>query len=274
MSDTPNLGVTLLEAAQAQKHVTVNDALSRLDALVHLAVLSRTLATPPATPVEGDRYLVPASPTGAWTGQTGKIAAWLAGQWVFATPREGWRLWVNSEDLLLVFDGASWVSAGGGGGGTPTVLQNMQMIGINATADATNRFVVSSSATLFNHVGNGHQIKLNKNAAGDTAAILWQTGFSGRAEIGTAGDDALHVKVSADGASFAELLVADPTTNRLRLPLGLKLDAQTAPASPANGQLWLDAATGRVHLREAGVTQTLTKSVPLGMIAARHLIAI
>jgi hypothetical protein len=272
MSDTPNLGVTLLEAAQAQKHVTVNEALSRMDALVHLAVISRVVTTPPVSPVEGDRYLVPAAPTGAWAGQAGKIALWLAGQWEFATPREGWRLWVNAEDALLVFDGSTWVSTGGGG--APTVLQNMQLVGVNATADATNKLSVSSAATLFNHVGNGHQIKLNKSAAGDTASLLWQTGFSGRAEIGTTGDDALHLKVSANGTAYSEMLVADAATNRLRLPQGLKLDSQTTPASPADGQLWLDATTGRVQLREQGLTKTLTQTTSsYGPMAARFFIA-
>jgi hypothetical protein len=272
MSDTTHLALTYVEAAQAQKHVTVNDALARLDALVHLAVISRVLATPPATPAEGDRYLVAASPTGAWAGQVGKIAAYLAGQWVFAVPKEGWRLWVNAEDALLAFDGTAWIATGGGGGGTPTILQNMQLIGVNATADTTNKFVVSSAATLFNHNGNGHQIKLNKNAAGDTASLLWQTGFSGRAEIGTTGDDALHIKVSADGSTYSEMLVAEAATNRLRLPQGLKLDAQSTPASPANGQLWLDASTGRVQLRELGKTQILSRPNYYGQIAARSLI--
>jgi hypothetical protein len=97
----------------------------------------------------------------------------------------------------------------------------MQLIGVNAAADATNKFVVSSDATLFNHAGSGHQIKLNKNAAGDTASILWQTGFSGRAELGTTGDDNFHFKVSADGATWFEALTIDGATGVVSLPQGL-----------------------------------------------------
>ena len=216
MSDSVNLGITYLEAAQAQKHVTVNTALSRLDGLVQLAVLSRVLAVPPALPVEGDRYLVPAAATAAWAGQTGKIALRLEGAWVFATPREGWTLWVNDEDVLLSFNGTAWIA-----GGVPTALQNMSLVGVNATADATNKFVVSSSATLFNHVGNGHQIKLNKNAAADTASLLWQSGFSGRAEIGTTGDDDFHVKVSGNGTTWFEALSINRNTGVVSLPQGV-----------------------------------------------------
>jgi hypothetical protein len=268
MSDSVNLGVTYLEAAQAQKHVTVNAALSRLDGLIHLAVLSRVLATPPATPVDGDRYLVPVAATGAWAGQTGKIALRLEGAWVFAMPREGWTMWVANEDALVSFDGTAWVA-----GGVPSTLQNMAMIGVNATADAANKFVVAASSTLFNHAGNGHQIKLNKNAAADTASLLWQTGFSGRAEIGTTGDDALHLKVSSNGSSYTEMLVADAATGRLRLPVGVRFEAQTAPVSPADGQMWLDTATARLQVREGGVTKAVTRPNILGVLAARHLIS-
>lgn len=267
MSDSVNLGITYLEAAQAQKHVTVNGALSRLDGLVQLAVLSRVLTVPPVSPADGDRYLVPAAATAAWVGQTGKLALRLEGIWVFAIPREGWTLWVNDEDVLLSFNGATWVA-----GGVPSTLQNMQMVGINATADATNKFVVSSSATLFSHVGNGHQIKLNKNAAADTASLLWQTGFSGRAEIGTSGDDALHVKVSANGSSFTEMLVADAASGRLNLPVGVSLVAMATPVSPVNGQIWFDAVQGRMRLQDRGKVSNLAGQTNYAALAARHLI--
>ena len=47
MGETANLGLPLLQPAQAQKHVTVNEALVRLDAALHLSLLSISTATPP-----------------------------------------------------------------------------------------------------------------------------------------------------------------------------------------------------------------------------------
>ncbi len=234
MSESNNLGLPFLDAAQAQKHVTVNEALSRLDALVHLAVMSRVLATPPATPAQGDRYLVPVAATGSWASHIGKLAMWLEGAWNYVLPREGWRLWVSDEDALLSYNGTAWVA-----GGVPTSLQNMQFFGVNASADATNKLVVSSSASLFNHDGSGHQVKLNKNANTDTASILWQTGFSGRAEIGTTGDDDFHLKVSGDGASWFEALSVNRNTGVVSLPQGVGALPTFAPAAnglvPASG---------------------------------------
>ncbi len=216
MSNSLNLALPYLEAAQAQKHVTVNEALTRLDALVHLAVISRVLATPPGGPALGDRYLLPASPTGVWSTHAGQVAMWLDGAWNYISPREGWRLWVSNEDVFLTFDGTNWVA-----GGVPTSLQNMQLVGVNTTADATNKLSVASSATLFNHVGNGHQMKFNKNAAADSASLMWQTGFSGRAEIGTTGDDDFHFKVSGNGSAWLEALSINRTTGVVSLPQGL-----------------------------------------------------
>jgi hypothetical protein len=205
MSLTPNLAFPLLAAAQAQKHVTHNEALMLADALIQLAVLDRDLATPPATPADNARYIVGASPTGAWTGKAGQIARWLDAAWDFSEPKAGWLAYLQDEGLVAVFDGAIWKPA--------TNFQNLAMLGVNATADATNRLSVSAAASLFNHAGAGHQIKLNKNAAADTAGILIQTGFSGRAEIGTAGDDLLHIKVSANGSSWIEAQTIDAVGN-------------------------------------------------------------
>ena len=87
MSETPNLGLPLLAAAQAQKHVTHNEALLALDALVQCAVLDRDLGAPPSTPAEGDRYIVASSPSGAWAGHPGEVAAFAAGAWSFHAPR-------------------------------------------------------------------------------------------------------------------------------------------------------------------------------------------
>ena len=87
MADTIRLGLPLLAAAQAQKHVTHNDALLLLDGLVHLAVSARGVGTPPASPAEGDRVIVGGTPTGAFAGEAGRVAAFDDGAWRFLQPR-------------------------------------------------------------------------------------------------------------------------------------------------------------------------------------------
>ncbi|WP_201158061.1 DUF2793 domain-containing protein [Rhodobaculum claviforme] len=108
MTRTPLLALPLLQPAQAQKHVTVNEALARLDALSMLVLEARGANTPPAEAEEGATWGLGVDPTGDWAGQGGRIAIRLGGGWVFATPRRGWRAWISEEGAQAVFDGAAW----------------------------------------------------------------------------------------------------------------------------------------------------------------------
>lgn len=217
MDDTPNLGLPYILAAQSQKHVTHNEAIRALDAIVQLAVVDLDLAAPPDSPIEGARYIVAASSIGAWAGHAGKVAAWQDGTWVVHAPREGWLAWVEDEDKLYGWDGTAWVAAGGGGAASLNPATGA-MVGINATADTTNRLALKSPASLFDNDGNGHQQKINKAAAGDTASQLYQTNYSGRAEIGLIGDDDFLFKVSPDGSSWKDAMRIDCTTGVVSLP--------------------------------------------------------
>jgi hypothetical protein len=246
--DTTILSLPLILPAQAQKHVTHNEALVQLDLIVQLAVLSRTATTPPGTAVVGDRHIVAAGATGPWAGQAGRIALLEDTGWQFTQPLPGWRAHVLAEGQTAVFDGLAWKTPSDG-------PLSVTQLGVSATADATNRLTVSAPATLLNHAGGGHQLKLNKAAAADTASLLFQTGFSGRAEMGTAGTDNFAVKVSADGVTFFTALEAEAASGRVTLPRPLALGGQASdPVTPPNGTLWLNTTSGEVKVRSAGVT--------------------
>lgn len=212
MTATPRLSLPLLAAGQAQKHVTHNDALVRLDGLIHLMVASRSQTVPPSSPAETSAYIIPAGATGVFAGRTDELALYEDAGWTFLAPRKGWQCWVEDEAELHVWTGTEWRRA------SPLSSLGASLWGVNATADTTNRLAVSSSASLFNHAGAGHQIKLNKAAAAQTASLLFQDGFSGRAEIGLSGDDDLRCKVSPDGASWIEAMVIDRATGSVSLP--------------------------------------------------------
>ena len=80
MPDTSTiLSLPYILPAQAQKHVTHNEALRQLDVIVQLAVTARNLSVPPATPVQGDRYIVAAGASGGNGGQGGLAANGGAG---------------------------------------------------------------------------------------------------------------------------------------------------------------------------------------------------
>jgi hypothetical protein len=226
--DTPLLSLPLLLPAQAQKHVTHNEALRLLDLLVHLAVIDRIRTAPPAQPAEGDRHIVAAPATGLWEGQEGKVAAFWGGTWAFLTPRAGWLARVLSESTTLAHDGTAWVAA-------QIPPETLPRLGIATTADAVNRLSLSSPASLFDHAGAGHQIKVNKATPPDTASLLFQTAYSGRAELGLTGNDSLAIKVSGNGSTFATALTADPASGSVTLPEGLTATPLVLrdPADPA-----------------------------------------
>ena len=206
---TANLEMPYILPSQAQKHVTHNEALQRLDAVTQLTITA-SVAAPPATPAEGDCYLVAASPTGAFAGKSGKLAFRQDGSWIFITPKRGWRAWFIADSSLKIHDGSGFAAY--------DALGAHAFFGINTSADTTNRLAVSASATLLSHDGDDHRLKINKNAAGNTASLLFQSNWSGRAEFGLAGDDDFRVKVSADGSAWHDALAIDRASGSVALP--------------------------------------------------------
>lgn len=263
MDTTPNLALPYILASQAQKHVTHNEALRALDAVVQISIVDRDLTTPPASPADGDRYIVAVGATAGWAGHDRKIAAWQDGTWSFYPPVEGWLAWVADENVLLAFDGAAWIPAA-----AAAALQNVPMLGINATADVTNRLALSAAASLFNHAGAGHQLNINKAASGDSASLHYQSNLSGRAEIGLMGDDDLHIKVSADGSTWADAIIIDRNTGFVNFGVAPVAGASRLTIKGDNNlksqaKLWqqLDTAAGGGgfllhHNRSSGAPQS------------------
>jgi hypothetical protein len=106
---TPRLALPVLAAGQAQKEITHNEALQRLDMLVQPVVQSAALAAPPGTPAEGQCWLVASPAADAWSGHEQCLAQWTAGGWRFAVPLAGWQAHVLDVDETRRFDGAAWL---------------------------------------------------------------------------------------------------------------------------------------------------------------------
>lgn len=107
VSATPRYGLPLLFSGQASKEFYVNEAHAIADALLHCAV-EDLAETPPASPGDGECWLVGAVPTGAWVGQAGKIACRQLGQWLFLDPRDGLAVVNRATGQILRFRGG-WI---------------------------------------------------------------------------------------------------------------------------------------------------------------------
>ncbi|MBI3433522.1 MAG: DUF2793 domain-containing protein [Proteobacteria bacterium] len=222
MTDTIHLGLPYIDAAQAQKHVTHNEALRTLDALVMLTVLDRDLSAPPASPAAGSRYIVKAAGSGAFAGKSNQIAHFADGAWWFHPPQVGWTCYVTDEMALLAWDGTSWVAAvnvlGIG------EIANLGRLGLGTSADATNPFSAKLNNALWvaktaAEGGDGNlRYKMSKESATKTLSLLMQDNFSGRAEVGLTGDDDFHFKVSPDRTTWYEGIVINSASGAVSFP--------------------------------------------------------
>jgi hypothetical protein len=218
MQNTGRFDLPLIMPSQAQKHVTHNEALTLLDGLMHLVIKTQGDTAPPPGALVDDAFIVGAPATGAWFAQEGKIAFSTDAGWRFATPVRGVIAFFAAANELRIHELGMWTKLG-----DFTGPASYATLGVNTSADAVNRLAVRSNAALFTALeaaggGNGDiQLKLNKETPSDTASILFQTGYSGRAELGLAGDDGLTFKVSADGSAWNTALSVNPATGVVTL---------------------------------------------------------
>ncbi|MGI4877439.1 MAG: DUF2793 domain-containing protein [Janthinobacterium lividum] len=99
----------LLQSGQAQKEVTHNQAVAGVDALLHLAVASRTHAAPPAGPQAPAAWIVGAAATGIWSGRAGELALFDDAGWSYVAPRDGCLAYVRDEGVFAVYAEGNWL---------------------------------------------------------------------------------------------------------------------------------------------------------------------
>jgi len=215
MSDVSHrLELPYLAEAQAQKHVTVNESLRRLDALVQLSVKSVSEASQPTAPEESETYILPAGATGlVWDLlNEGDVVAYQDGAWERYEPRGGMVAFAEDEGHQYAYDGQQW-----------RPLTQPPALGVNASPDTTNRLAVKSDAALFSHddvtPGSGNvRLVLNKSTSANTASVLFQSGFAGFAEFGLTGSNDFVIKVADDTGTFRDAIVIDRQSGAVSFP--------------------------------------------------------
>ena len=123
MDLSARLSLPYLAPSQAQKHVTVNEGLRQLDALVQTAVESVGAVTPPGSPADGSLYIPGSGATGDWAAWDFNIAQFADGAWRKIVPQHGWVAFDKATGAHLHYVGAPhyWTQLATRGDFTPTV---------------------------------------------------------------------------------------------------------------------------------------------------------
>jgi Protein of unknown function (DUF2793) len=110
--ETSRHKLPLLAISQAQKELTHNEALMRIDALLHATVIDELAAPPVVIDADiGKCWLVAASPVGDWAGKAGQIALWVGGSWRYLMPQEGMQLRQLSTGGNRIRSAGGWLTA-------------------------------------------------------------------------------------------------------------------------------------------------------------------
>ncbi|MBM7068027.1 DUF2793 domain-containing protein [Actibacterium sp. 188UL27-1] len=209
MTKTTRLGLPLVQAAQAQKHVTVNEALSRLDGLVQLRLVSQSIATPPVAD-DGVAYAVPAGATDAWAGRAGQVAIAVGGGWDFVTPDVGWMAWLASEARAVRWEGTAWVAmplaVSPSGAATQVAIEEFDHVMTPGASDTTASVIPANAMVL------AASARVTDTISGTLSA--WELGTG-------AATDRFGSGLGLAAGSFASGILSGPTTYYADTPLTL-----------------------------------------------------
>lgn len=182
MSVTPNLGLTLMSASQAQKEVVFNEAIIAFDAVFRSVVISIT-NTPPGSPSLGDMYCCGSAPTGAWSGQAYALTFYYNG-WQFITPQLKQQIYSTGASAYYTFQGSGGGYWTADAGSTPTVLTDLTDVNLVEGAgidgyslvwnNATSKWIASSVAASTLHALT--DVTVTEGSGIDGFVLYWNNG--------------------------------------------------------------------------------------------------
>ena len=257
MATTNHLGMTLVDQSQSQKEVTVNAALTRIDAVLNSGAKSRTTSTPPGSPASGDLYIVGSSPTGAWSGQAGKMA-YYDQMWKFITPNEGISLWVNDEDLIYSYNGTSWVASTFGETNTASNLgSGTGVYGTKVGVDLRFKSLIAGTNVTLTSTSNDITISAAGGSGTGTvtsASVVSANGFAGSVATATT-TPAITISTSVTGVlkGNGTAISAATAGTDYQAPITLTTTGTSGAATFSSGTLNIPQYAGASYTAGTGL---------------------
>lgn len=142
-----------------------------------VAVENQTTNAPPGSPADGVAYVVGGSPTGAWAGQSLKVAIYETAAWVFYTAYQGAEVYDKALEKYYKFNGATWETPPEN---TWVLIEKRVIASAVATADFTglsaykalrvtgiNLVPATDNVNLLTRISSDGSTYLSSNYAGD-----------------------------------------------------------------------------------------------------------
>lgn len=197
---TPNIGLITLSNSQGQ-YLNANETFAILDALLGKVVKDKDLTAPPGAPADGDVYIVGPSATGLWDGHDNAITFWSegAGEWVFITPREGWKFEPVDEDIIYRFNGSSWAAW------TPWSSSSVTQSFVIACSDETTAITAGTNKVRFRmpYAFNLTAVRASLGTAQASGSIV-------TVDVNESGSSILSTKLTIDNTEKTSTTAATP----------------------------------------------------------------
>ncbi len=183
--NTQNISLEYLLQNQASPEITINEALTKIDALI-FNIAKNIVDALPENPTNGDVYIF----SNNYTEQPNKIGIYLTNKgWVFLAAKEGMIIFVQSQKKEFKF------------------LQNIWQ---------ENKVQSSLPSNVnFDDENGNTRLNINKSGETNTASHVFKSNWGGRAEFGLIGDDNFSLKVSSDGSNFVESFKIEKETGNI-----------------------------------------------------------
>ena len=103
MLETARFEIPLLAAGQSHKELFHNEALARIDFLVHPTVQAIETDPTAIVPIAGQSWLVGPGALNAWLDHDDQIAGWSGNGWLFIRPQALMRVFIEAHDSFAVY---------------------------------------------------------------------------------------------------------------------------------------------------------------------------
>lgn len=188
----------------------------KLGATAQISVENKILTAPPVTLVDGNRYIIAAGATGAWSGKDGQLAFAVDGSYQYYTLKSGWLVHDRSDNTVKVWNGTAFVepsaAAIAAAVAAEAVIRAAADTALDGRVDTLEATAISLDSRLDTLEGESNQAGVQFKDEGSnlgTSGTVTTVDFTGAGVTASRDGTVLTVDVAGGGGSgVVETIVA------------------------------------------------------------------